>query len=81
MRCECGGPVKPDITFFGESLPPEFSTANAIMKKSDLLIVIGTSLVVGPFNGACDYPRSHCPKVLLNMDNTADAGYDFDDEE
>ena len=25
MRCKkCQCPVKPDITFFGESLPPEF---------------------------------------------------------
>jgi NAD-dependent SIR2 family protein deacetylase len=24
MYRECGGPIKPDITFFGESLPEEF---------------------------------------------------------
>jgi NAD+-dependent protein deacetylase SIR2 len=27
MRCGCGGPVKPDITFFGEGLPQEFFKA------------------------------------------------------
>jgi len=27
MRCECGGPVKPDITFFGEDLPAVFETS------------------------------------------------------
>jgi len=26
-RCECGGPVKPDITFFGEGLPECFGEA------------------------------------------------------
>lgn len=77
MYCECGDPIKPDITFFGEGLPKEFGTADGIMKESDLLIVIGTSLVVSPFNGACDYPESYCPKILINMENTASAGYDF----
>jgi NAD-dependent SIR2 family protein deacetylase len=24
MRCPCGGPIKPDITFFGEGLPDDF---------------------------------------------------------
>lgn len=24
MRCKCGGPVKPKITFFGEKLPEKF---------------------------------------------------------
>lgn len=46
----CGGPVKPEITFFGENLPEKFMTAMDNLEKTDLLIVIGTSLAVSPFN-------------------------------
>mgnify|MGYP006135043565 CR=1 FL=1 len=54
-RCEkegCGGPVKPDITFFGEGLPRCFFEAMEHIQEhgADLLIVIGTALAVGPFN-------------------------------
>jgi NAD-dependent SIR2 family protein deacetylase len=39
----CGGYVKPDIVFFGESLPPKFHRmVKQDMKKADLLLVMGT---------------------------------------
>jgi NAD-dependent SIR2 family protein deacetylase len=44
---DCGGVVKPDITFFGESLPERFFTsADRDFPMCDLLIVMGTSLKV-----------------------------------
>lgn len=46
----CKGPVKPEITFFGESLPEKFMEAMEDLKDADLLIVIGTALAVSPFN-------------------------------
>lgn len=46
----CGGLVKPDIVFFGEPLPARFHRRRlADMQQADLLIVMGTSLVVQPF--------------------------------
>lgn len=50
-RCaECGGLVKPDIVFFGENLPERFyDLAEEDFPAADLLIVMGTSLVVHPF--------------------------------
>ena len=50
-RCTvCGGLVKPDIVFFGEALPERFwEAAEADMPAADLLLVMGTSLVVQPF--------------------------------
>ena len=46
----CGGLVKPDIVFFGESLPETFfSRVESDFPAADLLIVMGTSLVVHPF--------------------------------
>jgi hypothetical protein len=42
--------VKPDIVFFGESLPARFfSLAEQDLPVVDLMIVMGTSLVVQPF--------------------------------
>ena len=44
----CGGIMKPDITFFGETLPdPFFKAIKQDVSKCDLVIVIGTSLKVG----------------------------------
>ena len=42
----CGGPVKPNIVFFGEAMPPRFFEGRDLLRddKLDLMIVIGTSL-------------------------------------
>ncbi|KAK2159435.1 hypothetical protein LSH36_153g01027 [Paralvinella palmiformis] len=46
----CDGVVKPDIVFFGETLPQRFFLcAGEDLQKCDLLIIMGTSLVVHPF--------------------------------
>ena len=85
MRCKdaaCGGPVKPDIVFFGESLPANFvNAAMGVQKDTDLLIVIGTSLAVAPFNQIVNVVGADVPKVLINLENTFASGYDFDDAE
>ena len=46
--------------------------------KTDLLIVIGTSLAVSPFNLCVNYVGLKCPKVLINLENTAENGFDFE---
>jgi NAD-dependent SIR2 family protein deacetylase len=77
-----GGLVKPDITFFGETLPDRFyklSGAGAKnnrpagsdaptpdFDKCDLLIVMGTSLKVNPFRSLIDFVPADCPRVLVN---------------
>lgn len=52
-RCPvCGGVPKPDITFFGEMLPPgALEGALALAAASDLLLVLGSSLLVHPAAG------------------------------
>ena len=51
-RCTCGGAYKPDITFFGESLPEEaFRSAQELAIRSDVFLVLGTSLTVFPAAG------------------------------
>lgn len=43
--------MKPDIVFFGEDLPPRFAELRGPdFEESDCLLVLGTSLKVGPFN-------------------------------
>ena len=51
-RCRCGGVYKPDITFFGESLPEDaFTKAQSLAIRSDVFLVLGTSLTVFPAAG------------------------------
>lgn len=40
---------------------------------------MGTALAVGPFNSIVDMVGPNIPKVLINMENTAYSGYDFED--
>ena len=51
-RCPCGGVYKPDITFFGESLPEEaFAKSQELAIRADVMLVLGTSLTVFPAAG------------------------------
>ena len=51
-RCACGGAYKPDITFFGESLPERaFTCSQELAIKADVMLVLGTSLTVFPAAG------------------------------
>ncbi|KAL3921770.1 MAG: hypothetical protein SGILL_002571 [Bacillariaceae sp.] len=65
MRCE--GNVKPDIVFFGESLPDRFHhLLQKDLPKADLLLVMGTSLQVAPVSHIPSMVS--CNKVLFNRD-------------
>jgi len=47
-RCDqCGGVIKPDIVFFGEMVK-HLEESQKLVKESDLLFVVGSSLVVTP---------------------------------
>lgn len=56
-RCEeCGGPVKPDVVLYGESLDEDvLMGALRAIEACDMLIVGGTSLVVYPAAGLIQY--------------------------
>jgi NAD-dependent deacetylase len=52
----CGGVVRPDVVWFGESLPPRIlDKAWHESEQSDVFLVVGTSAVV--------YPAAHLPLV------------------
>ena len=43
----CGGPLKPDVVFFGESVPkPRVARAAEAVRQADALVVVGSSLTV-----------------------------------
>ncbi|CAF3168638.1 unnamed protein product [Rotaria socialis] len=66
---ECDGIVKPDIVFFGESLPARFSECvQTDFDKADFLIIIGTSLKVAPFNRLTNFVGKDCPRLLINLE-------------
>ncbi|MFW9924814.1 MAG: NAD-dependent protein deacylase [Candidatus Thorarchaeota archaeon] len=47
--CSCGSILRPDVVFFGESLPEkEIREAFQIAEKADIVLVVGTSAEVVP---------------------------------
>ncbi len=74
---QCGGILKPDAVFFGEALPEEpWEKSIDLVSNSEVLIVMGSSLLVAPASGL---PRLALSKgaalVIINLMETP-----FDDE-
>lgn len=70
----CKGLVKPDIVFFGESLPRKFfkSWDSDMEDDYDLAIVAGTSLKVYPFASLPQEVSEDVPRVLINRELCGD---------
>ncbi len=71
-RCFCNGLVRPEIVFFGESLPSKaVEMAENHSLRCDLMVVMGSSLVVYP---AASFPilakRSGAKLVIINKGET-----------
>ena len=77
-RCECGGVVKPDVVLYEESLDQDvMDKAVKAIRKADMLIIGGTSLVVYPAAGLIHYFGGR-HLVLINKSPTqADAMADL----
>ncbi|MCK4648472.1 NAD-dependent protein deacylase [bacterium] len=79
-RCnECKRTIKPDVVLFGDGLPPEeYSKSLDVARRCDLMLVLGSSLVVTP---ASDLPAvalgSGAKLVIMNKMTT---GYDGEAE-
>ena len=69
-RCECGGPIKPDVVLYEEGLDMKtMQDAISFISQADVLIIGGTSLVVYPAAGLIDYYRGN-KLVLVNKTPT-----------
>ncbi|XP_038418817.1 NAD-dependent protein deacetylase sirtuin-3, mitochondrial isoform X3 [Canis lupus familiaris] len=68
-RCPvCTGVLKPDIVFFGETLPQRFLLHVLDFPMADMLLILGTSLEVEPFASLSEAVRSSVPRLLINRD-------------
>lgn len=79
-RCTaCESLVKPDIVFFGEALPRRFFRhREEDMPECDLLIIMGTSLVVYPFASLQGLVGERCPRLLVNREKVGDLEFGED---
>ena len=64
-NCELGSQLRPHIVWFGESVPM-IETAMSIVSGADILIVIGTSMVVYPAASLINYVASDVPKYYID---------------
>ncbi|MFC2949108.1 NAD-dependent protein deacylase [Virgibacillus sediminis] len=78
-HCSCGGILRPSVVLFGETLPEEaFDFAMSEARKSDLFIVMGSSLSVTPANQFPIIAKDSGAKIVIinkeqtEMDHIAD---------
>jgi NAD-dependent SIR2 family protein deacetylase len=68
----CGGPLKPDVVYFGESVPPARVTDSyAMVDSASALLVLGSSLHV--YSGRRFVTHSHklgLPIIIVNQGET-----------
>lgn len=62
---EDGAQLRPHVVWFGEPVP-NMEKAADIVPKADILIVIGTSLVVYPAAGLVDLVADDTPKYIID---------------
>lgn len=66
-RCDKGSQLRPDVVWFGESVP-HFVDACEIVAQADLLLVVGTSLAVMPAALLLEHAPLDAPSVLVDPD-------------
>jgi NAD-dependent deacetylase len=64
---DCGQPLKPDVTLFGEPLSEDFHKAKHEIEKSDLVLVIGTAIITSPSKELLANSNN---LVIINRDST-----------
>jgi NAD-dependent deacetylase len=70
--CKCGNMLRPDVVWFGESLPKDvWQKAIMFASQCDLMVIVGTSLVVSPANTLPIYAKQNdAILVEINPENT-----------
>ena len=70
--CKCGNLLRPDVVWFGEPLPQEvWQDAMTIASQSDLMVIVGTSLVVSPANTLPIYAKQNGAVLIeINPEST-----------
>ncbi len=70
--CKCGNILRPDVVWFGESLPQDtWGEAITLASICDLMVIVGTSLVVSPANTLPIYAKQNNAILIeINPENT-----------
>jgi NAD-dependent SIR2 family protein deacetylase len=68
----CGGMLKPDVVFFGEYVSPKiFTAASNLIKRADVLLIAGSSLMVNSGIRLLEQAkRQRMPIVIVNRGET-----------
>ncbi len=71
--CKCGNMLRPDVVWFGETLPQDvWGSAMEKASSCDLMIVVGTSLAVSPANLLPVYAKQNGATMIeVNPEPTA----------
>ena len=74
--CKCGNILRPDVVWFGESLPQDvWQNAIEFSSQCDLMVIVGTSLVVSPANTLPLYAKQNNATLIeINPENTELSG-------
>ena len=70
--CKCGNTLRPDVVWFGESLPQKvWQKAMVFASQCDLMVIAGTSLAVSPANTLPIYAKQNNAMLMeVNPENT-----------
>jgi NAD-dependent SIR2 family protein deacetylase len=68
----CGGLLKPDVVFYGESVPrDQMATAHSHLEEADAMLIVGSSLMVySGFRFALAAARRGIPIAAVNLGRT-----------
>jgi NAD-dependent deacetylase len=71
-QCPCGGLIRPNVVWFGESLPErEWQKSVDAVSNADVVIVVGTSSIVYPAAGLPDLALANgIPVIEVNPERT-----------
>ncbi len=74
--CKCGNILRPDVVWFGEPLPQDvWHNAIEFASECDLMVIVGTSLVVSPANTLPLYAKQNNATLIeINPENTEMSG-------
>ena len=74
--CKCGNMLRPDVVWFGESLPQDvWQDAIAHASSCDAMVVVGTSLAVSPANLLPVYAKQNGAMIIeVNPEETSMSG-------
>lgn len=64
-KCEKGAQLRPHVVWFGEAVPMMENAVN-IASKADILLIVGTSMVVYPAAGLINYVKPGIPKYVID---------------